>query len=110
MCPLSLSYYRNLLLPYFFEIRNAVFNKVTTRELTEAIGSVLDVPAKSLSHDGIAARPNPFLARLLATESQASRAKARDLLGWEPKELGILQDIETGSYLAVAAGLKKSMA
>lgn len=91
------------------EIINAVSDRVTTRELCKAIGSILDLPAKSLSYEDIAARFSPFLARLLSTESQASGIKARVQLGWEPNKPGIIQDIAYGSYLAVAASLKTPM-
>lgn len=48
-----------------------------------------------------------FLAGFLSVENRASSRKARELLGWEIKEKGILEDIESGSYVAVAKALRE---
>ena len=91
------------------DIINAVSNSdITTRELSEAMGAVLELPVVSLSFDDAVAKFGPFLPRLLTTESRASGAKAQNQFGWQPKEPGVVQDIKTGSYVAAAARLKKS--
>lgn len=47
-----------------------------------------------------------FLAGFLSVENRASNRKAREELGWEIKEKGIMEDIEFGSYVEVAQALK----
>lgn len=36
-----------------------------------------------------------------------SNRKVREELGWEPKEKGVLEDIETGPYIAFAEALRQ---
>lgn len=83
---------------------------VTTRELSEAMGSILGLPVKSLSYDDTVSKFGEFLARFLNVENRASGGKAKSQLGWDPKELNIIHDIKKGSYFAIAEGLKKPAA
>ncbi|EYE91685.1 putative NAD dependent epimerase/dehydratase [Aspergillus ruber CBS 135680] len=93
------------------DIFNATsINDVTTREISEAIGSILDLPVKSFSYDDTVSKFGEFLARFLNAENQPSGAKAKSQLGWDPKGLSIIDDIKIGSYVAVAEGLKKPVA
>lgn len=93
------------------DIFNATsINDVTTRELSEAMGSILDLPVKSFSYDDTVSKFGEFLARFLNAENQPSGAKAKSQLGWDPKGLSIIDDIKIGSYVAVAEGLKKPVA
>ena len=70
---------------------------VPFRMIAEAIGRQVGVPATSLtpeqadSHFG-------GLAMWVAGNGPASSARTRQLLGWEPQELGIIADIERPSY------------
>ena len=88
----------------------ASINEVTFRELAEAIGSILDLPVKSFSYGDTVSKFGEFLARFLNSENRASGAKAKRQLGWDPKGLGIIEDIKTGAYVDVAEGLKKPAA
>lgn len=85
----------------------ASISNVTTRELAEAMGSILELPVKSLSHSNAVEKFGEFLARFINAENQASGEKAKRQLGWEPKGPGILHDIKAGSYPRVAAELKR---
>ncbi|KAF4895770.1 hypotheticall protein [Colletotrichum fructicola] len=49
----------------------------------------------------------PMMAFFLSVENRASGVKARKELGWEPKGMGVLEDIRQGSYQAVAKALRK---
>ncbi|EOO03230.1 putative nad dependent epimerase protein [Phaeoacremonium minimum UCRPA7] len=80
---------------------------VTMRQLTEAFGEALRLPTKSLTREKAAEMVGQFLARFLTTENRASNAKAKGELGWQPREIGILEDITSGSYKAVAETLIK---
>ncbi|KZF19552.1 putative NAD dependent epimerase/dehydratase [Xylona heveae TC161] len=85
-------------------------HNTTFRELSEAVGSVLQLPVKPLSFEETLTTKGEFLARFLTAENQASGAKAKRVLGWNPEGPSILDDIKTGSYVALAEGLKKGAA
>lgn len=80
---------------------------VTALQLAEAMGSVLNLPVKFLKFDEAVAKFGPFFSKFLSAVNRASSAKAVQTLGWEPKEVEILDDIKSGSYLAVAKELRK---
>ncbi|KOG97393.1 SDR family oxidoreductase DI49_4140 [Saccharomyces eubayanus] len=67
---------------------------IPLKDIAQAIGEVLDVPAVSIpvnnaeEHFGIMVL---FIARDGPTSSETTRKE----LGWEPKQLGLLQDIRT---------------
>ena len=67
---------------------------------------MIDVPCKELSLDKAALKVGPFLAGFLSAENRGSNRKAREELGWEVRGVGILRDIENGSYVEVAKALK----
>ncbi|KAI9929529.1 hypothetical protein ASPWEDRAFT_111168 [Aspergillus wentii DTO 134E9] len=79
---------------------------VTIRELSEAMGEILDLPVVSLPYDKTVGQMGEFLARFLSSENRGSGGKAERELGWKPAGMGILEDIKSGSYVAVAEGLK----
>lgn len=66
---------------------------VPTRAIAEAIGRRLDLPVAS-----VAAEHFGWLGGFFAMDVQASSARTRDLLGWEPTEPGLLEDLEEGRY------------
>jgi nucleoside-diphosphate-sugar epimerase len=76
-------------------VLNAVGDEgVPVREIAEAIGRHLDLPARSLpaeEYDGM-------LARLLSTDMPASSTITQELLGWKPTHSGLIEDIEQGHY------------
>jgi nucleoside-diphosphate-sugar epimerase len=76
-------------------VLNAVGDEgVPVREIAEAIGRHLNLPARSLpvaEYDGI-------LVRLLSTDMPASSAITQELLGWKPTHPGLIEDIEEGHY------------
>jgi nucleoside-diphosphate-sugar epimerase len=81
---------------------------VTTRQLAEAIGQVLDVPARGLRRAEVEALWGPFLAGFVDYDNRASSAKAQRELGWRPRaKYGLLADITTGSYSELARQLRE---
>jgi nucleoside-diphosphate-sugar epimerase len=70
---------------------------VPIREIAEVIGRHLEVPVVSISPED-AAEHFTWLAHFLAADSPASGALTRELLGWEPTQLGLLDDLEQGHY------------
>lgn len=67
---------------------------VPTREIAEAIGRHLDVPARPVP----AADFGIPLAPLLSTDMPASSTLTRELLGWKPTNPGLIEDIASGHY------------
>jgi len=70
---------------------------IPIRNVAEVIGRRLGVPVASIpaadapTHFG-------FMGVLLARDSPSSGAVARELLGWEPTQPGLLVDLESGDY------------
>jgi len=70
---------------------------VAFREIADAIGRRLELPATSISGEQ-AGEQFGFLARFVALDIPASSARTRELLGWEPAGPGLIADIEAGAY------------
>ena len=76
-------------------VLNAVGDEgVPVREIAEAIGRHLNLPARSLP----AGEFGGLLVPLLSTDMPASSAITRELLGWKPTRPGLIEDIEQGHY------------
>ena len=65
--------------------------------IAEAIGRQVGVPAKSLTPQEAEAHFGP-LGMWVAGNGPASSEKTRAVLGWEPREVGIISDIERPDY------------
>lgn len=70
---------------------------VPFRQIAEAIGRQVGVPARSLS-PGEAEDHFGGLAVWVAGHGPASSARTRKALGWEPREIGLVADIERRTY------------
>ena len=78
-------------------VLNAVGDEgVPVREIAEAIGRHLNLPARSLP----AAEYEGMLAHLLTTDMPASSTITQELLGWKPTHPGLIEDIEQGHYFS----------
>jgi nucleoside-diphosphate-sugar epimerase len=76
-------------------VLNAVGDEgVPIREIAEAIGRHLNLPARSLP----AAEYEGMLVRLLSTDMPAASTITQELLGWKPTHPGLIEDIEQGHY------------
>jgi nucleoside-diphosphate-sugar epimerase len=69
---------------------------VPTRDIAEAIGKRLGVPAKSLSQEE-AAEYFGWFAMFAGLEMSASSALTRERLGWTPTHKGLLADLAQGA-------------
>jgi nucleoside-diphosphate-sugar epimerase len=78
-------------------VLNAVGDEgVPVREIAEAIGRHLNLPARSLPAEEYAG----MLVPLLSTDMPASSTITQELLGWKPTHPGLLEDIDQGHYFA----------
>ncbi|HWG26192.1 SDR family oxidoreductase [Actinospica sp.] len=76
-------------------VLNAVGDEgVPTREIAEAIGRRLNVPARSLPAEQFGG----MFVHLLSTDMPASSTITQELLGWQPSHPGLIEDIEQGHY------------
>ncbi|KAK1533195.1 alcohol dehydrogenase [Colletotrichum paranaense] len=82
---------------------------VTSFQISEAIAAAVHVSLRNISLEVAQAQLGQTISFFLSTENRASGAKARKELGWDPRGLGILEDISKGSYMEVAKALKKSL-
>ena len=76
---------------------------IPTRDIAEAIGAGLGLPVTSIDptdaedHFG-------FIGRFFAMEMSATSDATRELLGWEPTGVRLLEDIAGGAYFPVRGG------
>jgi nucleoside-diphosphate-sugar epimerase len=76
-------------------VLNAVGDEgVPVREIAEAIGRHLNLPARSLPAEEFGG----MLVRILSTDMPASSTITQELLGWKPTHPGLMEDIEQGHY------------
>ena len=79
------------------EAFHAVAENVPFRLIAEAIGRQVGVPAKSLTPEEAGIHFGG-LAVWVAGSGAASNESTRKLLGWEPREIGLLSDIDRPEY------------
>ena len=70
---------------------------VPLRHIAEAIGRGLQIPVKSVSPDEAESHFG-WLARFAAHDLQASSAKTRERLGWNPTGPGLIADLDRMCY------------
>ncbi|MEU9148999.1 SDR family oxidoreductase [Streptomyces sp. NPDC048417] len=70
---------------------------VTVREIAEVIGARLGVPAESIPGER-AAEHFGFFGALITYDMPLNSERTRELLGWEPREAGLVADLEEGHY------------
>jgi nucleoside-diphosphate-sugar epimerase len=76
-------------------VLNAVGDEgVPVREIAEAIGRHLNLPARSLPAEEFGGMLVPLLSR----DMPASSTITQELLGWNPTHPGLIEDIEQGHY------------
>jgi nucleoside-diphosphate-sugar epimerase len=81
---------------------------IPLRDLAEAIGAAVGVPAKSVSRAEADAICGAFIAKFIEVGNRASSAKARHEIGWQPQSgVGLLDDIVHGSYRVLAESLRQ---
>ncbi|HVU13473.1 MAG TPA: SDR family oxidoreductase [Phototrophicaceae bacterium] len=70
---------------------------VAIRDIAEMIGRHLNLPVESVSIDE-AAQQFGMIGRFMAVDSPVSSVLTRELMGWEPKQPGLLEDLDQGHY------------
>jgi nucleoside-diphosphate-sugar epimerase len=75
---------------------------VPLREIAGVIGRRLNVPVVSKSAEE-AAKHFGWFAHFAAMDNPASSQRTRELLGWKPKEPGLIADLDRPSYFAEAS-------
>jgi len=77
---------------------------IPLREIAEAIGSRLGLPAVSIPLDVLMV-PGffGFLANIVTQSYPASNLITRQALGWEPVQPGLLADLDNGHYFPVSS-------
>lgn len=79
------------------EAYHAVAEGVPFRLVAEAIGRQLDLPAKSIPASQASAHFGE-LAMWVTGTGAVSTAQTRESLGWEPREIGLIADIDRPEY------------
>ena len=70
---------------------------VPIRDIAEVIGRHLDVPVVAVAPED-AGEHFTWLAHFLAADSPASSLLTRELLDWQPAEVGLIDDLDQGHY------------
>ncbi|MGW2960446.1 NAD-dependent epimerase/dehydratase family protein [Streptomyces sp. NPDC001220] len=70
---------------------------VTVREIAEVIGRRLGVPAERVPEERVAGHFG-FFGALISMDVPVNGARTRELLAWEPVEVGLIGDLEEGHY------------
>jgi nucleoside-diphosphate-sugar epimerase len=76
---------------------------VPMREIAESIGRGLKIPVKSVAPEEAQSHFG-WLAGFASHDLQASSAKTRKTLGWNPTGPGLIADLEQMKYFATDAG------
>ncbi len=76
---------------------------VAFRDIADVIGRHLDAATVSIPPED-ASEHFGFLGMFVGLDGPASSERTRDLLGWEPTHVGLLEDLDAGHYFeAIAA-------
>ncbi len=70
---------------------------IPVREIADVIGQNLNLPVISLSPEE-AAGHFEWMSRFIQFDSPASSQKTRELLGWQPTHVGLIDDLNAGHY------------
>ena len=70
---------------------------VPIRDVAEVIGRHLDLPVVSVAPEN-AAEHFGWMGAFIGRDSPASSALTRELMGWQPTHIGLIEDLEQGHY------------
>jgi nucleoside-diphosphate-sugar epimerase len=70
---------------------------VPIRDIAEVIGRHLNLPIESIDAADAAAHFT-WMAGFIGLDSPASSARTRELLGWQPVQPGLIEDLDEGHY------------
>ena len=74
---------------------------VPIRDVAEVIGRHLSLPVVSIAPEDAGAHFS-WMGGFLALDAPASSALTRELLGWEPTQPGLIEDLDQGHYFRTA--------
>ncbi|HEX4721204.1 MAG TPA: SDR family oxidoreductase [Pseudonocardiaceae bacterium] len=80
-------------------LHGAADEGVPIRDIAEVIGRRLNVPVASID-PADAAEHFTWLSRMIVLDAPASSRQTRELLGWQPTQPGLIEDLEKGHYFA----------
>ena len=83
--------------PAGFRLHAVAEEAVPSREIAEAIGHALGIPAASIAPEE-AVEHFGFLGRFFGMDLTATSTATRELLGWTPSGPTLLEDIAAGAY------------
>jgi nucleoside-diphosphate-sugar epimerase len=75
---------------------------VPIRDIAEVIGRQLNVPVAAIDPADAGAHFD-WLAGFLGVDSPTSSALTREPLGWQPANVGLVEDLEQGHYFRISA-------
>jgi nucleoside-diphosphate-sugar epimerase len=75
---------------------------VPIRDVAGVIGRHLDVPVASIAPED-AGQHFSWMGAFIAFDSPASGTATRELLGWQPTQPGLIEDLDEGHYFQAAA-------
>jgi nucleoside-diphosphate-sugar epimerase len=70
---------------------------VPIRDVAEVIGRHLKVPVVSIAPEDVADHFS-WLSHFIGADAPASSTLTRELLGWEPTQVGLIDDLDEGHY------------
>jgi nucleoside-diphosphate-sugar epimerase len=76
---------------------------VAIRDIAEVIGRHLRLPVVAVAPED-ASQHFAWMAALLAADSPASSALTRELVGWQPTQVGLVADLDEGHYFRRLSG------
>ncbi len=77
-------------------LHGAADEGVPIRDVAEVIGRHLDIPVVSFAPED--AEHFSFLGHFIGLDSPASSTLTRELLGWQPTQPGLIEDLDQGHY------------
>jgi nucleoside-diphosphate-sugar epimerase len=80
-------------------IYHAVAGEANFRSIAQAVAKVMGCEARSVTYEEAMSIWNPWYVQFgLSSNSRTRAERTRSELGWEPRHLDLLEDIENGSY------------
>jgi nucleoside-diphosphate-sugar epimerase len=83
--------------PLGARLHAAAEEAISSRQIAEAIGAKLGVPVQSIPRERVMEHFG-WIGPFFSIDKPASSAKTRDLVGWAPTHVGLIQDLEQGTY------------
>jgi nucleoside-diphosphate-sugar epimerase len=80
-------------------LHGAAERGIPFRDIAQAIGAQLDVPAVSVTLEE-ATEQLGFIGWVASLDNPTSSELTRELLGWAPQHPGLLEDLKSGNYFS----------